>query len=201
MNLDLKKIRQKEIEEEQTLLEQNDAFYSLSPGLTAGLSNFNRTAMYNYAYQYAFNYNPAYMDATPYGGDCANFVSQIIRSGGGNFDTTGNYQWYYYNSGNRSTSWAGANSLYIYLINNDYIGPQGKLASTSERQYLMLTGDPIFIDFDFDGKINHSTVITSYQAGYSAGTKVAAHTTNAFNKPISAYGGSHKYVRLIGYMK
>lgn len=91
--------------------------------------------------------------------------------------------------------------IYIYLINNDYIGPQGKLASTSERQYLMLTGDPIFIDFDFDGKINHSTVITSYQAGYSAGTKVAAHTTNAFNKPISAYGGSHKYVRLIGYMK
>lgn len=33
----------------------------------------------NYAIQYAFNYNPAYGDFSTLGGDCTNFVSQIIR--------------------------------------------------------------------------------------------------------------------------
>ncbi|ERJ80264.1 hypothetical protein HMPREF1987_02123 [Peptostreptococcaceae bacterium oral taxon 113 str. W5053] len=35
--------------------------------------------MLNYAIQYAFNYNPAYGDFSTLGGDCTNFVSQIIR--------------------------------------------------------------------------------------------------------------------------
>gem|GEM_PF-6449615 len=41
--------------------------------------SFNRANMLNYAIQYAFNYNPAYGDFSTLGGDCTNFVSQIIR--------------------------------------------------------------------------------------------------------------------------
>lgn len=54
---------------------------------------------------------------------------------------------------------------------------------------------------DGDGYKDHTTIITSFQAGYVAGTKVAAHTSNAFDKPISSYGGMKIYVKLTGYMQ
>lgn len=47
--------------------------------LAYGTYNFNRIEMVNYANRHAYYYNPNYGDFTNYGGDCTNFVSQIIR--------------------------------------------------------------------------------------------------------------------------
>lgn len=45
-------------------------------------SFFNRTNAQNYIYNYTITPNPAYYDYTGYGGDCTNFVSQVLYAGG-----------------------------------------------------------------------------------------------------------------------
>lgn len=89
--------------------------------------------------------------------------------------------------------------LYNYLVNNDYIGPQGKLANSSEILYSMNTCDIVQIDFNYDGTYDHSVVITSYQSGNSSSTKVVAHTSAAYDRLLSSYSGSKRYIKLTGY--
>lgn len=90
--------------------------------------------MYQYAEKYnasspkkKANRNTNYANFDNMGGDCTNYVSQILRAGGAPLDTTGNYQWYYHKVTDRSPSWTGVNQLYNYLIHNDYVGPQGSI--------------------------------------------------------------------------
>lgn len=170
---------------------------------TARRYNFNRTAMYNYARTHAYDYNENYGDFTYYGGDCTNFVSQIIKAGGAPYDTTGNYVWYYYDiyTNNYSYSWSSVNSLYYYLTGNDYIGPQGTLANTTDIQYGMMRGDVVQINTNYssDNIYEHAVAIVFYQPGSTTSTKVAAHTANAFNKPLSEYVGIKRYIKLTGY--
>lgn len=47
--------------------------------------NFDRNSMVNYANKYAYSRNPNYGDFSKLGGDCTNFVSQIIKAGGSTF--------------------------------------------------------------------------------------------------------------------
>lgn len=161
--------------------------------------NFNRSKMTDYAIKYAYNYNPNYGDFTNYGGDCTNFVSQIIRAGNAPLDESGSYKWYYRSMSNRAPAWSSANRLFNYLINNDYVGPQGKLANSTDISYNMQGGDPVFIDFNGDNVIDHSVSITGYQIGAPNLIKVTAHTTDRRNYPLSNYKGYKKYIKLTGY--
>lgn len=163
--------------------------------------SFNRTAMKNYAKNYYNSFNPNWGNFTSYGGDCTNFVSQILYAGGAPMDTTGSYTWYYNNMNDRAPAWTSVMHLYNYLVNNDYIGPQGKLANSSEILYSMNNCDIVQIDFNYDGTYDHSVVITSYQSGNSSSTKVAAHTSAAYDRLLSSYSGSKRYIKLTGYYK
>lgn len=102
---------------------------------------------------------------------------------------------------NRAPAWSGAKQLYNYLINNTYIGPQGKKASTNEIIYNMRPGDPVFIDFGYNNSIDHAVVITSYNVGAPNLTRVAAHTNDRVNYPLANYKGRLHYIRLTGYGK
>lgn len=199
MKANMKEVIRKEIkgrEEEKLLfskekekIENNNTINKNSTNTDTSINsysehNFNRSSMVNYANKYAYSRNPNYGDFSKLGGDCTNFVSQIIKAGGTPFDTTGSYRWYYFNMNNRAPSWSGVWNLYDYLINNDYIGPQGKLANTNEILYGMKTGDVVFIDFDKDGTLDHAVSITSYQTGNSSLTKVASHTVDRKNYPF-----------------
>jgi len=162
-------------------------------------ASLNRTNMFNYA-QANWNKRPSnWGNFNGMVGDCTNFISQIIYAGGAPMDNTGTYQWYYYGYSNRATSWTSVNSLYEYLIGNTGIGPQGYHASTNDMLYNMSRGDIIQIDFDFDGSYNHSTSIVNYQIGALNNTTIAAHTSDAFNRPISDYPGTKRWIVLTGY--
>ena len=183
------------------LFTKDDDQISISPKAYSRY-NYNRVNMVNYAKKYALSRNKNYGDLSNMGGDCANFVSQIIKAGGAPFDTTGSYRWYYYSLKNSVSSWRGANELYKYLLGNDYIGPQGKLASSSDDiQYNMRLGDPVFIDFNHNGIVNHAVSITSYQIGAQNQTKVSAHTTDRINYPLLSYPGYKNYVMLTKFGK
>ncbi|EYE87569.1 hypothetical protein Q428_12570 [Fervidicella metallireducens AeB] len=74
-------------------LENDTAFTTLLP-------TYNRTAAVNYACTYVFNPNSTYrnMGTSGSGGDCTNFASQIIKSGGWPHDTDGSGgldRWFY----------------------------------------------------------------------------------------------------------
>lgn len=161
--------------------------------------SFDRNKMYNYA---AANWNSRpsnWGNFDGYGGDCTNFISQILYAGGAPMDTTGNLTWYYYSMSNRAPAWTSVQYLYNYLINNDYIGPQGY--TSSGYVYTAQKGDIIQVDFTKDGTYEHSLCIVQHSAGTTTSTKVAAHSNNSWNRPLSDYSGNKRWILLSGYME
>lgn len=75
----------------------------------------------NLATQYAITHvhspNPNFADFTEYGGDCTNFVSQSLASGGVRQVIGQNYGengWFYTTSSQRSSTWTGAHQFGNY---------------------------------------------------------------------------------------
>lgn len=83
-------------------------------------TSYSRTAARDYLNQYTVTPNSNYADYTGSGGDCTNFVSQMLRAGGMSMtakkSSPGNDSWYYYGSawGNRTSTWTGAHYFRTY---------------------------------------------------------------------------------------
>lgn len=100
-------------------------------GLLMSTTIYNRDGAIAYAARWCNDHNPAYVDydndANSATSNCANFVSQCMYEGGGmpmKYTTTnGNYDsWYYRTPGatltSKSGSWAGAQSLRLFIKSN-----------------------------------------------------------------------------------
>lgn len=79
-------------------------------------NNYNRKAAREYALKWAESSNASYYNYINEGGDCTNFVSQVLRAGGMEFwgskkNATDIGSWFYYsqNIPNRTSTWTGAN--------------------------------------------------------------------------------------------
>lgn len=79
---------------------------------------YDREKAKKYALKYAYNPNKDYFNYETYGGDCTNFASQCLHSGGIPFDRVGNYKWYWNSKEDRSASWVSAYAFREYLLNN-----------------------------------------------------------------------------------
>ncbi len=144
---------------------------------------YNRLAVIEYAKKWAFARNPKYYNFDPVGGDCTSFASQCIFAGSKKMNYTKEKGWYYINGNNKSPSWSGVEYLYQFLVNNRGIGPQG--IETSQR-YIEL-GDIVQISFDGE-KFAHTLVVVSVENKFTLkGIKIACHTLDSFNKPMSEY--------------
>ena len=80
-----------------------------------GHNSYNRQAAKTYIEKWVDGYNPAYANFTADGGDCTNFVSQVLRAGGIAFTSRSNSptnsHWYYYDSSwgmGRTSTWTHA---------------------------------------------------------------------------------------------
>ena len=131
----------------------------------------------------------------PDGGNCTNFVSQALIAGfiqsdsmktafdnRYEFDTdysSANYSmaWYYRSDSQRGPAWSGASKLYEYAKKNQatYRGVHFSLITNDTKTSFMdynkvRFGDIIFADWEGDGTIDHSMIVTSYdfwtQRGY-----------------------------------
>lgn len=168
--------------------------------LSGSLLSLDRNEMVTYAHNNANTRPSQWGNFDDNGGDCTNFVSQVIYAGSnGVMDSSGDLQWYYNSYNDRAASWTSVSSLFNYLTRNTGRGPQGELATTSMFYYGMQVGDIIQIDFNSDGTFAHSTTIVRFQAGFPTGTLVAAHTSDADNKSINDYVGSKRWIHLTGY--
>lgn len=141
--------------------------------------NYNREAAAAYAREWAFKRNPRFYDFSSLGGDCTNFASQCIYAGAKIMNYTPVYGWFYKNLNDRTASWTGVEYLYNFLVNNDGAGP---FAEETELENLQI-GDIVQLG-RANGDFYHSPVVVRVSRGQ---IYVAAHTYDAYNKPLNSY--------------
>ena len=144
-----------------------------------------------YAKKWAYKRNEKYYNFDNVGGDCTNFISQCLYAGSRVMNYKKVLGWYYINGNNKSPSWTGVEYLYNFLINNKDVGPFGKEVTMGKIQL----GD--IAQLSFDGvKYEHSLIITTIKNLYDLSEiKIASHTFDSFDKPISEY--VYKNIRFI----
>lgn len=139
---------------------------------------YNRAAALDYARKWAFSRNPEYYNFDNLGGDCTNFASQCIYAGAGQMNYTPDVGWYYISLTNRAAAWTGVTFLYNFLTKNEGLGPFATETDASDIRI----GDIIQLGRE-DGSFYHSLIVTSIFPEIL----VAAHTNDAFNRPLSSY--------------
>ncbi|WP_291649257.1 amidase domain-containing protein [Clostridium sp.] len=92
--------------------------------ISAGVKNdsYNRELAREYALKWATSSNSKYYNYVNDGGDCTNFVSQVLRAGGIEFvgskeTATSIKSWFYYSSNlpNRSSTWTAAQPFHLHF--------------------------------------------------------------------------------------
>lgn len=195
---------------------------SVTPKNISGLHSLDKSAMSVYAlFNCDHNLPESGNDIVTYtdlginglGGDCTNFISHCLLSGGAVTWYTGDVEsgWYFYTTANSSKSWRGVSSFYNFVTTNTYRGPAGQdvpLVIGSLPDYDI--GDIIQIDkADSQGIAwNHSTIITSF-ASANASIPYEPYVTSRsapgvydLNKPLfTKYGDALAYrvIQLDGY--
>lgn len=140
---------------------------------------YDRTLAVQYARRWAFRRNPAFYDFSAIGGDCTNYASQCIFAGAGEMNFTPTFGWYYISANDRTASWTGVEYLYRFLTENEGIGPYAKEVPLSELE----VGDIVQLGRT-TGDFYHSPVVVGFSRGQIL---VAAHSYDAYNKPLSSY--------------
>ena len=144
---------------------------------------YDRNAAVEYAHKWAFLRNPQFTDFSEMGGDCTNFASQVLYAGYGEMNFKRLYGWYYNNINDRTPSWTGVDELYNFLINNQGPGPRAVVVGIDD----VLPGDLIQLDFDGDGRFDHTPVIVEVGDFTPETLLVAAHTNDSDFRPLSTY--------------
>lgn len=142
-------------------------------------TEYDRNAAVAYAKKWAFKRNPAFYDFSNIGGDCTNFASQSIFAGAKIMNFTPVYGWYYKSLNDRTPSWTGVEYLYNFLVNNDGVGPFAEEVAVDRLEI----GDIVQLGTS-TGDFYHSPVVVGFSRGKIL---VAAHSYDAFNKPLSSY--------------
>ncbi len=143
---------------------------------------YNRKNVYEYAKKWAYERNPKYYNFDSVGGDCTNFVSQCILSGGKQMNYNGDNGWYYINGNNKSPSWTGVEFLYNFLLSNNGTGPKGKVVNIENLQI----GDIIQLSFNITTFTHSLIVVQNGTNEYN--TLIAAHSYDTFGKSVAEYG-------------
>lgn len=144
---------------------------------------YNREKAVIYAHKWAYLRNPDYYDFSFIGGDCTNFISQILYAGFSVMDYR-EYGWYYRSVNDRSYSWTGVNELYKYLTdNNDKQTPKARICGISEAE----TGDIVQIRFKNSDRFSHTLFIVDNGGNTPDTILIAAHSDDCDYRKLSGY--------------
>ncbi|RSK44885.1 hypothetical protein EJA13_20505 [Bacillus canaveralius] len=172
-------IKESELEELLPITDTEETLDTIvNPGYSLMAANgYNPTAARDYAYKWTSNtstlrnnsqfpYYSGYYGCTSCWNDFTNFVSQALAAG--SMRQIDGYDWYYSNSG-PSHSWGGANSFYkVWKVR------AGIASSVSS----LGVGDVVNADFDKDGDIDHTAIITRSSSTSSSGKWLTQHTSD-----------------------
>ena len=146
---------------------------------------YDRESAVAYARKWAFRRNPAYYNFQNIGGDCTNFASQCLFAGIGVMNFTPDVGWYYRSANDRAAAWTGVEYFYNFLTGNrqgigNGFGPFAQEVDLAQIEI----GD--FIQFGKGtGDFYHTPIVVGFSRGVPL---LAAHTYDAFNRPLTTYG-------------
>lgn len=156
--------------------------------------DYDRNAAYGYAKKWAFGRNPNFYNFNAIGGDCTNFASQCIYAGAGIMNFTPVYGWFYKSVNDRTASWTGVEYLYNFLVGNEGLGPFAEEVPLDKLE----VGDIVQLG-RATGDFYHSPVVAGFARGQIL---VAAHTYDAFNKPLNSYSfAKARGIHIVGVRK
>ena len=149
--------------------------------------DYRRERAVEYAERWAFSRNPLFENYTGIGGDCTNFVSQAIYAASCVMNYTPIFGWYYISPTDRAAAWTGVEYFYNFMTSNTGVGPYARETDAGG----LLPGDIIQLarmGVGNAGEENctfyHSLLVTGADEN---GYLVAAHSDDAFNRPLSTY--------------
>jgi RHS repeat-associated protein len=161
----------------------------------SGLS-YNAAKAVAYSDKWWNSHNPQFPNNERKGGDCANFGSQCIWAGG--IKMTGkpkNSGWWATKNG-CSPKWENAHKFYKWTKKKwGVLETQHKAEDASDYWGKASAGDLIFLDYDNDGTVEHTTFcVWTY---HKEGTYVNAHSTGEHTnmKLWNSWGGHAFLVR------
>ena len=156
--------------------------------------SYDREAAFAYAKKWAFGRNPAFYDFSKIGGDCTNFASQCIYAGAKVMNFTPTFGWFYKNVNDRTPSWTGVEYLYNFMVHNEGVGPFAEEVGLDKVEI----GDIVQLG-TATGDFYHSPVVVGFSRGQIL---VAAHSYDAFNKPLSSYNFAQaRGIHILGVRK
>ena len=156
--------------------------------------DYDRKAAYEYAKKWAFKRNPEFYDFSKIGGDCTNFASQCIYAGAGVMNYTPVFGWFYKSANDRTPSWTGVQYLYNFLVNNEGEGPFAEEVALDKLE----VGDIVQLGTETND-FYHSPVVVGFARGQIL---VAAHSYDAFNKPLYSYNFAKALcIHILGLIK
>ncbi|MCL1859813.1 MAG: amidase domain-containing protein [Oscillospiraceae bacterium] len=166
-----------------------------------GIIPFDRDKAIEYARRWVLDRNPDYYDFDDIGGDCTNYISQILLAGGCKMDTSSAlYGWYYHNANDKSPSWTGVEQLYDYLIREKDYGIIAHEIDINEVE----AGD--IAQLSFNGKsFQHTPFIVSLKHNSDDSVsydhiKICAHSFDSENRSIDTYQWKNiRFIRIVGF--
>ena len=161
---------------------------------------YDREAAVAYARKWAFFRNPDYYDFSSVGGDCTNFASQCLFAGASEMNFTPDIGWYYRSANNRAAAWTGVEYFYRFLTANgaDKIGSGAGPFAEEVLLERLEVGD--FVQFGrATGDFYHTPIVVGFSRGQPL---LAAHTNDAYNRPLSAYRFERlRCLHILGYRR
>ncbi len=140
-----------------------------------------------YARKYALVRNPLFYTFEGIGGNCTNFVSQSVLAGSCVMNFTPIYGWFYLSSNRRAPAWTGVEFFYNFMVNNQDVGPYGRVVPIEEAQI----GDVIQLQ-NQDNVFYHTLIITEIRDGE---IYICANSVDSLDRPLSSY--DYKALRVI----
>ena len=139
-----------------------------------------------YARRWAFGRNPLFYNFTGIGGDCTSFVSQSILAGSCVMNYTPDFGWYYRSAEDRAPAFTGVEYFWDFFTGapafaaaNGGVGPFGRKVGADE----VMPGDAVQLA-NAEGDFYHTLLVTAVRNGEIL---VAAHSNDAYNRPLSLY--------------
>lgn len=134
--------------------------------------------------EFGFKYNSKYRNYNYCGGDCANFVSQVLHEGGG-FRKTGAWN---YSRGSANRAWSNASAFNQYMLGSGRASriAYGTYSEVLQKSYQLLPGD--YIAYEKNGKVTHVSLVTGADSkGYAL---TNSHNADRYRVPWDlGYGG------------
>ena len=164
------------------------------------LQPYRRDEAVAYARHWAYGRNPKFYDYERIGGDCTNFASQCIYAGTGVMNYTPIFGWYYIDANNKAPAWTGVEYLHNFLIRSE-ISP-GPICTVTQDLAVAEPGDVIQLIFEGDVFQHSPVVIATDGSGQPSGIQVAAHSYDAYCRPLDSYMyQQYRVLHILGYYR